>query len=524
MTGSRLEGRARRSAAQAPFARRGGRAIAAGTDFTQSRYGPARARTEGDRLGSPPLSRARRPVRASSAAMSDPAAPDRRPHGDRKGLLPRSGDRRAETDHPDIVARSRRARAPQSAPGIIVEACGAARRVAALHRAELRQPAEKRRTRSARVVARFAALAIAELGRWFAAEVRCPRPWSIASFRRRPMPIAPRSPRGSGSRTPGRSMTEPFTQWVIEDRFPHGRPGSRTAGARIRRRCRAVRADEAAAAERQPLDARLSRLSRRLRDGHPRSCGDRDFARLVAALMDDEVTPTLPMPPGADLAAYKRRAARALPQSGAAAPHLADRHGRLAETAAAPARHHPRPARGRARRSTALALGVAAWMRYVTGIDERASRSTCATRLPARFARLADAAGPVADRLAPALLGVREVFGEDLAADPRFTEPVMKALDFLVPARVESNGTNGPRVTRLRRRADRQGRQSVLDYGGAGAGTVAVVLRNRRRARHGARGGRHSSPRLSGAADRGGASRICPRNPGQRRAQSPGSP
>src|SRR3954463_3295082 len=33
---------------------------------------------------------------------------------------------------------------------------------------------------------------------------------------------------------------------------------------------------------------------------------DPDFVRLVQSLMDEEVTPTLPVPPGADLAGYKR--------------------------------------------------------------------------------------------------------------------------------------------------------------------------------------------------------------------------
>ena len=60
-------------------------------------------------------------------------------------------------------------------------------------------------------------------------------------------------------------MTEPFTQWVIEDRF--GRAAAvRGCGRRTRGRRRALRADEAAPPQRQPLDARLSRLPRRLRD------------------------------------------------------------------------------------------------------------------------------------------------------------------------------------------------------------------------------------------------------------------
>jgi fructuronate reductase len=47
--------------------------------------------------------------------------------------------------------------------------------------------------------------------------------------------------------------------------------------------------------------------------------------------------------------------------------------------------------------------------------------------MSARLKALADEAGPVADRLAPALLGVGEIFG-DLARDPRFAAPVTEAL------------------------------------------------------------------------------------------------
>ena len=74
-----------------------------------------------------------------------------------------------------------------------------------------------------------------------------------------------------------------------------------------------------------------------------------------------------------------------------------------------------------------LALGVAAWMRYVTGTDEEGQPIDVRDPMSARLRSIADEAGPVAERLAPALLGVQEVFG-DLAQDPRFTKPVTEAL------------------------------------------------------------------------------------------------
>jgi fructuronate reductase len=48
--------------------------------------------------------------------------------------------------------------------------------------------------------------------------------------------------------------------------------------------------------------------------------------------------------------------------------------------------------------------------------------------LSARLRTIADQAGLVAERLAPALLDVREIFGSDLAADPRFRAAVTNAL------------------------------------------------------------------------------------------------
>jgi fructuronate reductase len=45
---------------------------------------------------------------------------------------------------------------------------------------------------------------------------------------------------------------------------------------------------------------------------------------------------------------------------------------------------------------------------------------------------LADEAGLVAERLVPALLGIREIFGDDLRKDPRFVGPVTVGLSSLL--------------------------------------------------------------------------------------------
>ncbi|HKS62236.1 MAG TPA: mannitol dehydrogenase family protein, partial [Xanthobacteraceae bacterium] len=74
-----------------------------------------------------------------------------------------------------------------------------------------------------------------------------------------------------------------------------------------------------------------------------------------------------------------------------------------------------------------LVMGVAGWMRYVTGIDERGKPIDVRDPLSARLRAVADQAGLSAERLAPALLDVREIFGE-LSVDPRFRASVTTTL------------------------------------------------------------------------------------------------
>lgn len=79
-----------------------------------------------------------------------------------------------------------------------------------------------------------------------------------------------------------------------------------------------------------------------------------------------------------------------------------------------------------------LTLGVAAWMRYVTGIDEQGNPIDVKDPHAARLRAIADGAGQDAEKLAAGLLAVQEVFGTDLPADPAFTEPVTNDLKSLL--------------------------------------------------------------------------------------------
>jgi len=73
-------------------------------------------------------------------------------------------------------------------------------------------------------------------------------------------------------------------------------------------------------------------------------------------------------------------------------------------------------------------MGVTGWMRYVTGMDEQGKPIDVRDPLSARLRAVADQAGLDAERLAPALLDVREIFAADLAVDLRFRGAVTDAL------------------------------------------------------------------------------------------------
>jgi fructuronate reductase len=76
------------------------------------------------------------------------------------------------------------------------------------------------------------------------------------------------------------------------------------------------------------------------------------------------------------------------------------------------------------------ALAVAGWMRYVTGKDEQGRAIDVRDPLARELAEIAQRAGPVAERLTPALLEVHSIFG-NLGGDPRMRSAVTEALSKL---------------------------------------------------------------------------------------------
>ena len=222
-------------------------------------------------------------------------------------------------------------------------------------------------------------------------------------------------------------MTEDFTQWVVEDHFPAGRPD-----------WAATFVSDVSPYETMKLRllngahsciAYLGYLS-----GHETvsdAMQDANLADFVRRLMNIEVTPTLRLPAGADVESYKAALIKRFHN-----PSLRHRTWQIAMDGS---QKLPQRLLGTVRDRLkagapidCLALGVAAWMRYVTGIDENKKPIDVRDPLSVELRRGADLAGLRSHSLAVALLGIESIFGKDLPSNPVFLGAVTKALDQLV--------------------------------------------------------------------------------------------
>jgi fructuronate reductase len=221
-------------------------------------------------------------------------------------------------------------------------------------------------------------------------------------------------------------VAEPFRQWVIEDRFAGPRPALEAAGVQL-------------VADLAPFEAMKLRL---LNGSHSALAylgylsgftyvsdvvREPAFRAYVGRLMADEAAPTLRLPPGVDLAAYTASLLERF-----ANPAIAHRTWQIAMDGS---QKLPQRLLGTVRDNlsagrpvTCLALAVAAWMRYVAGMDERGRPIDVRDPLAGRLAAMAAGAGGDPAALARAYLGVREVFGDDLAAAPAFSDQVARWL------------------------------------------------------------------------------------------------
>ncbi|MGJ4942200.1 mannitol dehydrogenase family protein [Bradyrhizobium sp. HKCCYLS1011] len=280
------------------------------------------------------------------------------------------------------------------------------------------------------LVVAFAELLDRDLAKWIADEVRFP-----STMVDRIVPATTDADRDEvraafGLEDAWPIVTEPFSQWVIEDNFGGDRPDWDGSGAQFVR--------DVAPFELMKLRLLNGAHSTLAYLGYLMGCqtvaeamAEPALAQFVADMMREDVTPTLPALGGFDVAAY--RAALMARFRNPALKH------RTSQIAMDGSQKLPQRVLGTIRDRLALglpiarlALAVAGWMRYVSGTDEQGQPIELHDPLAARLRALANDVGPVAGRLAPALLSVTSIFGSDLPADRRFTIPVETALDRLL--------------------------------------------------------------------------------------------
>lgn len=329
--------------------------------------------------------------------------------------------------HPMIVADLASGAAPRSVPGLLTEALRRRREAGRPPFTVLCCDNLPRNGDTARrVVTRFAERRDPELGAWVAANVSFPR-----TMVDRITPATQPEDKAAVAAAIGLEdacpvVTEPFLQWVVEDRFPLGRPRWEVAGA--------LMVDDVTAYEEMKLrclngaHSTLAYLGVVLDvETISDAMSDPHLPNIIRRLWDEDVVPTLPPIPGIDPVAYTRALEERFRN-----PAL--RHKTLQISSDGSQKLPPRllnPALERVREGKTprmIALAIAAWMRFQLGVTETGVGHAIADPLAARLGAIAAAAGRDADRLAQGLFGVSDIFDPELVADPPFRSAVVETL------------------------------------------------------------------------------------------------
>jgi mannitol 2-dehydrogenase len=213
-------------------------------------------------------------------------------------------------------------------------------------------------------------------------------------------------------------VCESFRQWVIEDKFPLGRPAWESVGAQMTH---------------DVLPYELMKL-RLLNAGHQAICyigmllgyrlvhksmEDPEISGLFRRMMDEEVTSLLLPAPGVDLDAYKATLVERFSNS-----KIEDTLGRLGTEGSARIPKFVLPSiveqiqRGGPLRI--LSFVVASWFRYLGGKDDNGDEMPINDPMEKILRERAQAGG----KDAGALLGMHELFGETLLNSDRFVSEV----------------------------------------------------------------------------------------------------
>lgn len=230
-------------------------------------------------------------------------------------------------------------------------------------------------------------------------------------------------------------VSEPFKQWVIEDRFPLGRPAWEKAGAILVEdvhpfELMKLRCLNGA----HSLLAYLSVIAgiETIAD----AMADPQLPAVMRRLWAEDLIPTLPPVPGTDIPAYTAALEARFRNPGI-------RHRTIQISSDGSQKLPPRllePARelfAAGKAPVVIPLAVAAWMRFLLERDEAGNTYTVADPMAAALTRVARVNGSDADALAAALFAIEDIFAPELVAETAFRTAVVRHLDSLMSAGVQ---------------------------------------------------------------------------------------
>jgi fructuronate reductase len=280
-----------------------------------------------------------------------------------------------------------------------------------------------------KVVVEYATAIDPELGEWIAASVRFP-----CTMVDRIVPATTDEIRDTVDRMIGCHDAWPvpgesFSQWVIEDNFPAGRPAWEKAGAML--------VDDVTPYE-------LAKL-RMLNGTHStmaylsvlagfetvdQAIGDADMYQFIHAMMTEEIAPTLSVPDSFDRLAYRDQLLMRY-----ANPAL--KHQTMQIAADGSLKLPPRLLGSIADRIATgasykrLTLAVAAWMRFLFQKSDAGTTYAINDPMASKLTQLAERSRGVDANIMELLLAVREIFPAGLAEHAGFRHELAAALEGL---------------------------------------------------------------------------------------------
>jgi mannitol 2-dehydrogenase len=327
-----------------------------------------------------------------------------------------------DVTNPDVIADLQPGAVPRTTFGLITEALWRRRKHGLAPFTVMScDNLEENGHLTRRVFTAFARLRDPELGDWVEGEVRFPN-----SMVDRITPVTTDADRaevaarfGIEDRWP--VVCEPYTQWVLEDTFPAGRPPYGEVGVEL--------VDQVKPYELMKL--RLLNGSHQALAYFGYLCGyrlvdeaarDPLFQAFLLGYMDREATPTLAPVPGVDLGGYKHTLIERF-----ANPQIRDTIARVCAQSSdripkwlLPVVRQQLATGGEIKRSAAV---VASWARYAEGVDEQGRPIEVVDRLRDTLMLLARRQRDDPD----AFIANRELFG-NLADDGRFVAAYRSAL------------------------------------------------------------------------------------------------